>query len=168
MGTRRTAREVPLTRYFSDRASLELASDDVLAAHHAFGRMCGSTTAAEFADAAAAFLDATRAVAQTLARDSRADDVSTVMQQVFELEASELVTAAGVRGPRIARGSGPHVIPTSDGEYLAQRASTPPPRVRPEELYFEGFDRYPAIHVCAEFLERITAALDKAKRVRSD
>lgn len=152
------------TRYFSDKTSLQAASDDVLAAHHALGRMYGSTTAEEFSAAAAEFLDATRAVTQTLARDSRADDVSAVMRRAFELDASTLITAATVRMTRLARGSGPHSLPAHDSS--SQREVRPAPaKARPEDFYFAGFDRHPAIHVCAEFLERVTSALDKAKRV---
>jgi hypothetical protein len=34
---------------------------------------------------------------------------------------------------------------------------------RPEDFYFEGADKLPAIVMCAEYLERVTSLLDQSK-----
>ena len=39
----------------------------------------------------------------------------------------------------------------------------PAAKPRPDDFYFEGVDKLPAIQLCSEYLDRVTELLDQSK-----
>lgn len=139
--------------------------------------MSACTSVAEFSDAAIELMSAARGIAQALvllARLSASDgserrraftgwfatQVSTVLQHPVhtEVKGSSLDPPA-VYLSRLARGS--EHPPIREATMLGRMAALRP---RPEDFYFEGVDKRPAIEMCAEYLERVTSLLDQSRQ----
>ena len=144
-------------------------------AHVALGKMSAASTVAEFADAATEFMSAARGVSQSVAWLARttATDASERRRGFsawFAMSARDLLvhpvqaellpqqTQPSVYLSRLARGSG-HP-PIREAMSLAKLMAVKP---RPEDFYFEGVDKRPAIELCAEYLDRVTNLLDESK-----
>lgn len=155
---------------------LQIAAEQAMQAHAALGKMSACTTVTEFADAATEFMSAARGMSQSvawLARTSATDasERRRGFSAWFAMSARELIVhpvqaelQAKTQTPpiyisRLARGSG-HP-PIREAMTLAKMMSVKP---RPEDFYFEGLDKRPAIELCAEYLERVTNLLDASKQ----
>ena len=153
---------------------LEIAAAQALQAHVALGKMSACTTVAEFAEAATEFMSAARGVSQSVAWLARTNAVDASERRRgfsawFALSARELLVhpvqselqqqQPSVYVSRLARGSG-HP-PIREAMTLPTIVAVKP---KPEDFYFEGVDKRPAIELCAEYLERVTNLLDESKQ----
>lgn len=165
----------PVTTRSDVARPLDDAATHSLTAHRALGRMSACTSATEFSDAAAELLTAARGISQSIAAVARAvasdgsnrrrafaawfaTQVSTVLSHPMQSEVQKQEMTA-VYMSRLARGSGSP--PIREALTLARMASLRP---RPEDFYFEGLDKRPAIELCCEYLERVTCLLDQSKQ----
>ena len=154
---------------------LEIAAAQALQAHVALGKMSACATVAEFAEAAHEFMSAARGVSQSVAWLARttATDASERRRGFsawFALSARDLLVhpvqselqqqmQPAVYVSRLARGSG-HP-PIREAMTMPTLQAVKP---RPEDFYFEGVDKRPAIELCAEYLDRVTNLLDESKQ----
>ena len=149
---------------------LQIAAEQAMHAHVALGKMSAASTVTEFADAATEFMSAARGVSQSvawLARTSATDasERRRGFSAWFAMSARDVIVHPVQAEPpaiyisRLARGSG-HP-PIREAMTLAKMMSVKP---RPEDFYFEGVDKRPAIELCAEYLERVTNLLDASKQ----
>jgi hypothetical protein len=167
---------------------LQLAAAQALIAHRALGRMSVSATVAEFSAATLEFMSAARGVSQTVAvlalgsngegSDRRraftawfAAEVAGVLAHPMQ---SDVVQASSNEPPvvyvsRPARGSDQPPVREAVAEVTPVngspigRLAIVTRRPRPEDFYFEGADKRPAIELCAEYLDRVTTLLDESK-----
>ena len=152
-----------------------MAAAQALLAHRALGRMAVCENANDFADAANDLLAATRGISgaiATLARSGVNDgsERRRAFTAWFAVNARELfqhpiqTTLQGSMKPptvyvsRLARGSG-HP-PIREAMTLANMQSIKP---KPEDFFFEGVDKLPAIQLCSEYLDRVMNLLDQSK-----
>jgi hypothetical protein len=146
---------------------LSVATAKALRAHHALGCLATCSSAAEFADRAKELIALTRAVSQAIAR-IREESELHVSRRAFsewlgvqlghlQRHPFETVASPPVYAARLARGSGP---PPFDGVAIGRVPTAPQ---RPEDFFFEGFDKRPALELCAEYLERVTRVLDETR-----
>jgi hypothetical protein len=158
-------------------SSLDVAAAHSLNAHRALGRMSACTSVADFSEAAIELMAAARGISQTLTLLARltaidsserrraftgwfAAQALSVLQHPMhaEVHGSSLEPPA-VYLSRIARGS--DHPPIREATMLARMAAMKP---RPEDFYFEGVDKRPAIEMCSEYLERVTSLLDQSRQ----
>lgn len=173
---RRHHRPVPTRRDVAN--PLELAAAHSLIAHRALGRMSACQTVAEFSEAAADLMNAAREMSQSFASlahvPAGSDGNSSERRRAFSAWFATQVTTVfshpmqselqrtgmpTVYLSRLARGSGPP--PIREAMTLARMMSVPP---RPDDFFFEGADKRPAIEMCAEYLERVTSLLEQSKQ----
>lgn len=153
-----------------------MAEAQALLAHRALGRMAVCDNANDFADAANDLLAATRGISAaiaTLARSSASDGserrrgftawfAMNAQPLVLHPVQSELQKSAqppAVYVSRLARGSGHPPIRDAETIVTIQQHVKP----RPDDFYFEGVDKLPAIQLCSEYLDRVTDLLDQSK-----
>lgn len=153
------------------------ANESIRKAHHALGQMFAAADAAEFAAAAAAFLADTRATRrlvealeeQTLSLDHERKHRQRVIDQLAALKRHPLETEVQhdertglpiVYRSRLAKGS--FSIPKRDPVAMAGLQQTQ--RVSPDEFFFEHADKYAAIELCMDYINRLCALLDERKR----
>jgi len=152
-----------------------MAAAQALLAHRALGRMAVCDNANDFADAANDLLAATRGISAsiaTLARTGASDgserrraftawfaaNVRDVVAHPIQTELHAKQTPPTVYVSRLARGSA-HP-PIREAMTLGNMQSFKP---RPDDFYFEGLDKLPAIQLCSEYLDRVTNLLDQSK-----
>ena len=109
----------------------------------------------DFSDAVRSFLFAARAATRTMAR---ADHESLRFHLVALLKHPLETNTPAIYMSRLARGSAPPYGEESTAPVVGRVITREIPKA--DDFYFEGFDKKPAIELCAELLERITLLVD--------
>ena len=153
---------------------LAVAEAQALLAHRALGHMSACTTTAEFVDAVNDLMFAARGISHALAGLARVSDGSerrrafaawfgaqagVVLQHPLQTLHASSTEPPVVYMTRLARGS--NAPPIREALGLGRMPDVKP---RPEDFFFDGADKQPAIVMCADYLDRVTSLLDLSKQ----
>ena len=157
------------------RDTIEDVTVALAEAHRALGTMFASETSKDFHDAAGEFLGTARTVRNLVARlgleefgdglSSPADAQSQAKFDRWLADAIEPLLAHPLESLDADPAPPLKYVPRIDEVPVAKsRASTElgVMRSRPDGYYFQFMDTRPAIELCADYLERVTALADEA------